>query len=232
MAKSYQAIHLGQPIDENAIGNVTSRTFPQWCEFSGLFIKQFPSGFISLSDLTLDGVYGEFLIKNKKIHPRVALNMKFDLAESNIFTRDFILKNNTQKGRGTAALLKHIELATDEQFDHINCFAYGGVVETEVRQEKQQKISNQFHGHVTWAKLGFTMIDKSHQKFIEKIRRDGRNENSLHELLLSSADGYNYWYSKGNEWYGEFDLSENSRNRNLLENYISGKFKYGQNNTL
>jgi hypothetical protein len=114
-----------------------------------------------------------------------------------------------QTGLGTKLLTKQVNVAVATGFIRLSLFAAGN-------RDKLDKLN----GYVTFAKLGFTMINEEVGKFRSLMNAFGRPEHTVNELV-ATEEGFEWWIQNGYSWSGEFDLREGSINRKLLNAYLN-----------
>ncbi len=85
-------------------------------------------------------------------------------------------------------------------------------------------------GYKVWAKFGYIMTEKSHQKFLEKMAENGRNDISSLQQLHSISDkderikAEELWDRVGETWSGIFNLEADSESLVILNDYTTKKF--------
>lgn len=79
-------------------------------------------------------------------------------------------------------------------------------------------VSIRWNGYYVWPRLGYLMEQNEHNLFITRIRRDGREEIDILDLI-STDNGLIYWKDKGYSWEMEFDLNVDSTSRRILSAY-------------
>jgi hypothetical protein len=82
--------------------------------------------------------------------------------------------------------------------------------------------SGDWSGYVVWAKYGYVMQVSSIPEFQLFMKKRGRAENDLHELI-SVPEGLEIWIAEGFSWDAEFDLAEGSQSRQILTDYFVRK---------
>lgn len=203
----YNAAYLGHSIDNVNVKIYTGHPFEYWCNISGLFASGLPPNFIRYVDFTLSGTYPTFKIQAQNMNVE-HVEIEFDLYNNFIYDHYIMLKDR-QNGYGKIGFSEHIELAEKGGFDHLECYAYGGLFD----------VDKKFNGHITWARFGFTMQPKSEAMFLEFMKRNGKAHiTSIHQLLSIPAEKL-WWKDEGLPWYGVFDLAPGSPNRKLWEKY-------------
>lgn len=88
------------------------------------------------------------------------------------------------------------------------------------------------NGYYTWARLGYSLSENEEKDILKNMLNfeddeEIKNMESLEELMQSDK-GRKWWKEYGFSFKGVFDLSENSKNINILKNYIYEK--HGTNN--
>ncbi len=206
----YKGNWKGRQLYAHNIEDYTDITFEEWCEFTGLFCKTFPNGFLPKSEISLSGYYPTFDIWAD--NENIELELKVDILDKKIFNKCFFLKKDTGEGRGTAAMNTQIQLATLAGFLNLECRAEG---------EGRSSLSwdKLFHGFITWGKMGFSMKPAFQALFNEFVTPITHSPN-LNDLL-SKDEGRTYWEKEGWPWEGTFSLTPASPNRKLFEDYMN-----------
>jgi hypothetical protein len=79
-----------------------------------------------------------------------------------------------------------------------------------------------YNGYITWGLFGFTMLENSQRKYEKLCMSQDIHSTYLHDIIYTTG-GRTFWEDNGFEWSGQFDLSEESINRQLLNSYLERK---------
>jgi len=154
------------------------------------------------------------------IYPQLYINIRIEdssceIARTFLFGEKIIVNElfeisepySRRQRIGTKVFCSQVSAARMEGFEKITAWAAGNFKNIE-----------HWNGYITWGKLGFTMDADAQSDFDELMKRLGRNEKTLKELL--SIDE-NCWVENGFSWDGEFSLLEDSDNIKNLLKYLS-----------
>ncbi|MDX1956402.1 MAG: hypothetical protein SFU20_12805 [Chitinophagaceae bacterium] len=199
-------------ITEFNLQDLTGLTREQWLCLTGFFgnpkIKEHP---FNESSMQIGGIYPELAIGCKD----PVLLISFDIKNRTIENIEILLEKTDQgKKLGLHAHMFQIEKARAVGFKSISLVAAGS------GQEKDDI----FGGYNVWGKLGYTMQSDSQSEFLEKMKREGKEFECLHEIVLDE-EHKSYWKENGISWDGEFDLNPQSHNHRLLKLYLFTKDK-------
>jgi hypothetical protein len=162
-------------------------------------------------DYQVTSLEGEYpVIKISVDNEQFWLTREIDFKAKTIWNRNFMI-NETEcnQGIGTEIFAAQVQYASTRGFKLIKVDAFGDPFNRKT-----------FNGYYTWGVLGFTMTKTSHDDFIEMINTYNYHYTNLNEMLATDV-GKGIWkYSTGFNWIGEFDLKENSGNRQILNEYV------------
>jgi hypothetical protein len=82
--------------------------------------------------------------------------------------------------------------------------------------------SDGWNGFYTWARLGYSMLSSSQNRFDNLMLAYSRSEQSIVELM-KTEEGRAFWKRNGFTWAGKFDLADRSENMNALYSYLISK---------
>lgn len=171
-------------------------------EFTGVN-KVLPDAIV---DYFYDDYYGrvEMVIKHPALQVGVRyLNYQYD--EETLENYHLRLQPE-YRGQGIAAQLLYEQLLV--------CRNYG------IRTIKVHAVTNEhdYNGHYTWARYGYdfdlTYLEK------RKLPKFLKDCETLQDIM-ETAKGRLWWLNHGWNFYGEFDVDENSRSSIILENYMN-----------
>lgn len=127
--------------------------------------------------------------------------------DGTIVNDELIIKPEFRKqGLGTKLLFNQQEQASKLGFKKISLIAGGE------------------NGYYSWARLGFQMSDKDNQTFKRVLPAKFKETKNVNELVSTKA-GAAWWDNNGFSWHGEFDLTEGSLSKNILNKVVKAKFK-------
>lgn len=196
----YKPENNGKNIEEYDCHYLTGYTEEELISFTGADPKDSFKQLVRIS-----GFYPTIVVHVMHKEYTVSRLIDFERAE---IVNQLMQVHRKQTGLGTKLLTKQVNVAVATGFTRLSLFAAGN-------RDKLDKLN----GYVTFAKLGFTMINEEIEKFRLLINAFGRPEHTVNELV-ATEDGAEWWIQNGYSWSGEFDLREGSINRKLLNAYL------------
>ncbi|MFD1258549.1 hypothetical protein ACFQ3S_17210 [Mucilaginibacter terrae] len=194
------------------------------------------TGYDFNSILRLTGVYGAHshfdFKKAKRFVPLyspsyIVIEITTDLIElavtinykEKIIVNDVVNAFKTGQDLGLKMAENQVEEAMDKGFEEIHLFAQGG------------KDYPGYNGHITWAKVGFTMGKTALAKYKKLLKGlaqvYSKDLFSLYPdllMLLSTSEGQKIWADHGFAWGGYFKLNKRSKNYKIMSKYLMLKF--------
>jgi hypothetical protein len=206
MPLQFHSQHVNTEVNPTNIFQITGYSLSNFYEIMGI------SGAWGVKKLNIiNGEYPEVYISVST--PDFDITRRFNFEDrtiENVFF-EIIDKANRSQGWGIEIFSSQVEAATDFGFNKITVSAAGSLASLDA-----------WNGYITWGKFGFTMTPKHQAKFDILMRKHGRTEIDLNELL-STNEGLSFWVQNGKEWQGEFSLLDPSENRNILYEYMKKK---------
>jgi hypothetical protein len=131
--------------------------------------------------------------------------------EDKVITNDLMRVIEKNQGVGLSLLVNQIITATVKGFKSLEVHAAGGIGWT-----------SDWDGHSFWAKTGYTMNKEGIAKFDAWLKEHGLDKTTPFDLANDKIQGgHDLWYDEGFDWYGNFDLDSDSKNRQLLRKYLN-----------
>jgi hypothetical protein len=115
------------------------------------------------------------------------------------------------EGYGLTILERQVRNCIKFNIKFISTFAYG-----------DPSIKEKVNGFIRLGDYGFLMDPLYQSDFLDLIKRLGRSEKYLHELLCTS-EGRLIWERYGSCWHGTFDTSKDSLSMQLLNKKVKEK---------
>ncbi len=118
-------------------------------------------------------------------------------------------------GIGTSVLLSQINHARQMGFKVIELTAQKAYINGQTSHV----------GHIVWAKLGFTMTEKSREDFSKLLigTKYASSVTNIFDLITKDIEAENFWATNGKTWRGRYDLTANSENELIFYYYRSRK---------
>lgn len=192
--------------NEENIERLTGLPPDKWREFSGLFTDTIPEIAITKNAFSFSGTYPE--LKMETSNDKRYFNFTFHLDSDCIYVDHFVLPDSAPQGIAIRAFIRFTRLAKHARFKKIECVA------------SKSEDGKPHLGFIVWAKFGFTMTTESHNKFLEKVKKDERfiTVSNIQELL-NTEGGEGFWQIEGFDWDAIFDLSSTSLNWQIWTAY-------------
>ncbi|OOQ57363.1 hypothetical protein [Mucilaginibacter pedocola] len=171
--------------------------------------------YINLSGIK--GIYPDFRLQDARDHEiklenkRITIELETDRFSDfsrTIDNHQKIILNNLMVNRGKSdggaswkVLQSQVRYAAKHNFDKLIVDAY-----------RELAKNGDYIGYLLWCKYGYYMQDEDLKDFTEFMKKSGRKEKNLDELI-ATVEGQEFWKEYGDRWNGEFDLQKNSWSR-------------------
>lgn len=134
----------------------------------------------------------------------------------------FRVRKDAPKGVGLRVFEDQVKTAIENGFSYIETVAAGN---------KQSAAEGDYNGYITWAKFGYDQEKDAflrNEELIEQWEKDWPEAESVQDIMAQEG-GAEWWAEHGQSMnQAVFDLTEGSRSRYILEEYIAAKKKAGQ----
>jgi hypothetical protein len=221
-------------------GNLTKTNYYEEKQ-SLVEFKSEVSTFTKQNAVNICGGIPSNLINSKLQVNIIKLNGKINISMTSTQLRVIRILDNAQRSvendlfrvedkkvRGGTAINMFVNQVTELRklgFKKMTVHAYGG------RYGPNEKMINgDWDGHIVWGKFGYTMNMESKIKFDKHIKDNWKTLSSIFKEkpksifeLVNDKEGAKWWATEGFNWYGDFDLKNNSENLKLLEMYLIKK---------
>ena len=199
MTVIYYPEHDGEKIDEANYSYITGYDLNKLLSFTGIH------GYTDNYIYEISGTYPILRIYVSHAGYELQRSIYFDEAR---VKNDYFEVKIPRNGIGRKIFAAQVAALTLYGFENIRVHALGG------------EGCEDFNGHITWAKFGFSMDTGSEiLKFKKLINAHNRKENTVNELV-KSKNGSAFWSENGFSWNGIFLLAENSVNQKILKDYL------------
>lgn len=124
-----------------------------------------------------------------------------------IIENDYMKVYKREIGIGFNLFINQVKEARTFGFKELKVHAVGGV-----------GWDTGWNGYHFWAKVGYTLEEDYQVTFSEWLKTHNRLEQTLNEVV-TNPNGLKLWRDSGFDWWGTFDLSDDSENMKLLSDY-------------
>ncbi len=200
MPVNYNSSFDGQKINEDNCFSITGYDAKTLLTFTGV------NGYTPSFTYEISGTYP--MLRVKVFHAEYELQCTIYFDETRVKNEYFHVKLPAQGIEQKIFTAQATALAANG-FDNIRMHALGG------------EGLPDYTGHITWAKLGFTMDFGSEILQFRSVMKDHKRKEQTLNDLVKTEDGCNFWMRNGFSWNGLFKLSENSENQKILKHYLA-----------